>query len=369
MTFGNAHVKHTLRHRVHHDVHRTARRHRWRHTHNLLVLLCQLQERLAKHLLKLRRTRCAVITLDALTRVRIELAWRMPDGRILLSRCIAITLRRMDVEQLRTLHFLDHLQDSHQLYHIVSLGRTEVTDVHSLEDILLTRQDRLQAVIETNQFPTTFLVQDAPAKQLLRQLISDVIISSVGGQLQEILPHATHTTVNRHIVIVQHNQHVVRRACRVVDALERQSATHRTVTNHSHNLPVLTLHLRRHSHTQRCRNGIAGMSATERVILALVRMRERLQTIQFAVRAELVTTPRQNLMSVCLVPHVPHNAVVRRVEHIMQRHRQLHHTQARSQMTRIHRQLLNDVTPQFIAHGRQFLHLQLAQVNRIINLR
>ena len=366
MPLSNAHIKYTLRHRIHHDIHRTARRHGRRHTHNLRILLRQLQQCLSKHLLKLRRMRLAIIILNALPRVGVKLARSMPDGGILFGRCIAITFRRMDIEQFRSLHLLDHLQNAHQFHHIIPLGRTKIADVHPLKNILLTRQHRLQTVAETNQSPATLLVQNTPAQQPLRHPVPNSIISRVRCQSQEILSHAPHTAVNRHIVVVQHNQHVIRRARRVVDALKSQAATHRPVTNH--HLPILTLHLRSHRHAQSRRDGIARMPATKRVILALVGMRKRLQSVQLTVRAEQVTTPRQNLMPIRLMPHIPHNTVVWCVKNVMQRHRQLHHTQARSQMTRILSQLLNDVAPQLITHRRQFLHLQFTQVNRVINL-
>ena len=51
MSFSYAHIKGTLGHRLHHDIHRASRRHGWCHTHNLLILLCQFQEGLAKHIL------------------------------------------------------------------------------------------------------------------------------------------------------------------------------------------------------------------------------------------------------------------------------------------------------------------------------
>ena len=369
MSLSDTHIKHAVRHRIHHDIHRTTRRHGRGHTHNLRVLLCQFQQGLSKHLLELWWMGLSVIVLDALTRIGVELTRSMPDCGILFGWCITISLGRVDIEELRSFHLLDDLQDAHQFHHVVSIGRTEITDIHTLKDILLTCQDGLQTVTETNQSPSTLLRQDTPAKQFLRNLVSDVVISGVGGQLQEVFSHTTHTSVNRHIVVVQHNQHVVGGACRVVDTLESQTAAHGTVANHRHNLPVFTFHFGCHSHTECSRDRVAGMSAAESVVFALVGMRKWLQTVQLAVGAELVTPSREYLMSICLMSHVPHNAVVGGVEHIMQRHSQFHHTKTRSQMPRIHRQFLNDITPQFLTHRWQLLHIQLAQVNRIIKLR
>ena len=74
------------------------------------------------------------------------------------------------------------------------------------------------------------------------------------------------------------------------------------------------------------------MSAHESVVFALLGSRERSQTAQFAVGAELVLAPCQYLVSVSLVPHVPYNAVVRRVIDIVQGHRNLCDAKAGSQV-------------------------------------
>ena len=49
--------------------------------------------------------------------------------------------------------------------------------------------------------------------------------------------------------------------------------------------------------------------------------------MQLTVGAEAVATTRKYLMSVSLMPHVPHNAVVGSLENVVQGYRQLYHTQ------------------------------------------
>ena len=60
------------------------------------------------------------------------------------------------------------------------------------------------------------------------------------------------------------------------------------------------------------------MSAGEGVVFALVRRRERMQSVQFPVRIENVASACKNLVSVSLMPHVPHNAVVRSRKDVME---------------------------------------------------
>ena len=54
-------------------------------------------------------------------------------------------------------------------------------------------------------------------------------------------------------------------------------------------------------------------------------------------------------MTVGLMPHVPHDAVLWRIVHIVQRHSDLRHAEARSQMAGIDRHLLHDILAQFLA--------------------
>ena len=90
--------------------------------------------------------------------------------------------------------------------------------------------------------------------------------------------------------------------------------------------------------------------------------------MQLAVGLKLLAPARQDLVAVGLVAHVPHDAVVGRIEDVVQRHGQLYHAQARSQVARVHRQLLHDVLSQFVAQFGQLLHAQFSEVGRQLYL-
>ena len=85
-----------------------------------------------------------------------------------------------------------------------------------------------------------------------------------------------------------------------------------------------------------------------------------------AVGRKTLAPPGQYFVRISLMAYVPDDAVVRRVEHVMQRHDQLHSTQARRKMPRVARQLVDDVTAQLAAHLRQQLRAQAPQVRRAV---
>ena len=71
-------------------------------------------------------------------------------------------------------------------------------------------------------------------------------------------------------------------------------------------------------------------------------------------------------MTICLMPHIPYDAVFGRVVNIMKGNGNLNHPKTRSQMSWINGEFLYDVLSQLLTYLRQFVHLQFAQVFRIL---
>ena len=85
------------------------------------------------------------------------------------------------------------------------------------------------------------------------------------------------------------------------------------------------------------------MAAGKRVILTFKGGGEGADAAQLTIRTELFASACQYLMAVCLMTHVPYDAVFRRVIDVVQRHRQLYNTQTGRQVSGIDRQLFDDV--------------------------
>ena len=74
---------------------------------------------------------------DALTRLWIELAWGVPRGHVFFCRGIAMSLLRVQMQQLGTFHILHLSEDAYQLFHIMSVEGTEIAYIHTFEHVLL----------------------------------------------------------------------------------------------------------------------------------------------------------------------------------------------------------------------------------------
>ena len=271
-----------------------------------------------------------VVIHQALTRIWVKLAWCVPYGDVLFRRCITMTFLRVQVQQLRTLHVLHLSENTYQLLHVMSIEWTEVANVHTLEDVLLVRDGTLKSIRQSDDTLTTVIAEHAFAVHPARSLESDGVIGLVGAQVQQILLHTTHRTVDRHVVIIQDNQQVVGRRRYIVQTLKSQSATQRTVTDNRHHMAIcIAFQLCSHSHTQCCRYGVAGMTTGKRVVFALRRRWEGFDASQLTVGTELLAPSCQNLMAVSLMAHVPHNTIFRGIINIMECNGNLRHAKTR----------------------------------------
>ena len=86
----------------------------------------------------------------------------MPYGSVLLGRSIALALLGVDVKNLRTLHLLYDTKDADKFHHVMSVCRTKIADVHTLEYVALARENRLDAIVEAYDSLASALVEYTP---------------------------------------------------------------------------------------------------------------------------------------------------------------------------------------------------------------
>ena len=90
--------------------------------------------------------------------------------------------------------------------------------------------------------------------------------------------------------------------------------------------------LRRHRHAERRRDRGRRVRGAEGVVLAFVAARKAADAAELAQRAHAVAPAGEDLVRIGLVADVPDQAVVRRVEHVVQRDRQLHRAEVARQV-------------------------------------
>ena len=88
--------------------------------------------------------------------------------KTLLGRFVTLSLGGMQVQQLRTLHVLKLFEHSRHFLHVMTIERSEVADIHTLEDVLLMTQCRLQCIVQAQDALLAVFVEIAFGVQPLR---------------------------------------------------------------------------------------------------------------------------------------------------------------------------------------------------------
>ena len=106
------------------------------------------------------------------------------------------------------------------------------------------------------------------------------------------------------------------------------------------------------------------MPAPERIVFALGHARKTADAVQLPFGFKRLAASRDDLVGVGLMADVPDDPVLRGVEDVMQGRSQFHGPEARCQVARIDRTLVDDVTPQLVAVGGQLLRREFFQLPR-----
>jgi len=98
-------------------------------------------------------------------------------------------------------------------------------------------------------------------------------------------------------------------------------------------------------------------------------VRERRKSAPLANGVQAVAAAGEHFVWISLVADVPHQPVLGRIEYVVQRHREFHHTQARGEMAADVADGLDLEGPQLIHHFLQVAFRERAQVGRRVDMR
>ena len=151
----------------------------------------------------------------------------------------------------------------------MSVERAEVSYVEAFKDVLLMAYGRLQRIVQPQYALPAVFVEISLCVEPFRQLESNIVVGLVGVQLQQSLLQSAYAAVYAHVVVVEDDEHVVRRGRHVVESLKGQSAAHGAVAYNSHHMSLAVAGLLcSQCHSQRGRNRVRGMSAHKTVVFA-----------------------------------------------------------------------------------------------------
>ena len=133
-------------------------------------------------------------------------------------------------------------------------------------------------------------------------------------------------------------------------------------------MPRFAFCLRGDGHAERCGNAGRRMRHAERVVRAFIALRKTGKTAPLAKRVHAVAAASQNFVRIALMPHVPHDAIMRRVEAVVQRNREFHHAQIRRQVSARFRYRIKHKRAHFVAHADKRGLRLCAQLRRFVDV-
>ena len=104
------------------------------------------------------------------------------------------------------------------------------------------------------------------------------------------------------------------------------------------------------------------MRGAERIVFALGALGETGQAAARPQGADAVAAIGQDLVRIGLVADVPNQAVLGRVEDVMQRHRQLDHAEAGAEMAAGHGDSVDGLLAQLVRHLAKLARFELSEV-------
>ena len=135
MAFGDADVKRTFRECFLHIGHGAARCHGCCDAYDFRILFGQFNQRFAENVLVFHAA--VALFSDNLARFLVEFSGSMPECWIFFGRFVAFTFCRAEVKDARTVHVLDVVEHANEAFDVVSVIRSEITDVQPFKYVLL----------------------------------------------------------------------------------------------------------------------------------------------------------------------------------------------------------------------------------------
>ncbi len=181
-------------------------------------------------------------------------------------------------------------------------------------------------------------------------------------QPRERVAQAPDRRRDRHVVVVEDDDQPVAGRGGIVHRLVGHAGRQRAVADDRDCPARLFAKLVGDGETQRGRDRGRAVGRAERIVLALHPPGETAQARALAKGADALAPSGQDLVRIGLVPDVPDQFVAGRVEHIVERDRQLDDPQPRAEMPAGHRHRRDHLLAKLVGQLRQLVLAERAQV-------
>ena len=110
------------------------------------------------------------------------------------------------------------------------------------------------------------------------------------------------------------------------------------------------------------------MGRAERIVFAFGALGETIQPAPLAQGLDAITPPSQDFMGIGLMAHIPDQAVARRIEDMVERHRKLNNAETRPKVATGDRDRPDGLRPELIGKLLQILGGERTDARRVFDL-
>ncbi len=121
-------------------------------------------------------------------------------------------------------------------------------------------------------------------------------------------------------------------------------------------MEILALSIASNRHSECRRQRSRSVTRTKGIVFRLISPQKPREAAVLLDRVKLVTTTRQDLVSIGLMSNVPDQSIIRRIENVMHRHSQFDRTEARPGVPADLRTSIYDKLPDLISNFLQVLY-------------
>jgi hypothetical protein len=157
---------------------------------------------------------------------------------------------------------------------------------------------------------------------------------------------------NGHVVVIENDQADRGQGAGVIERLEGHAGRERAVADDGHGAAFLPPLRRRDGHPQGGADRGAGVADPEGVVFALRAGGEGREPLVLFDGVQLIAAAGQHLVRVGLMAHIPYQAVMGRIEHIVQGYGELDSAQSRGKMPAPGADAVNQELAQFLGQFR-----------------
>ncbi len=248
---------------------------------------------------------------------------------VLLGRGIAFALFGDDVHKRRPVRLEAYAQRPLERSDVVAVDGSGAYDAELLEEHLARNNHLLERI-----FGIATQIDEAASERAARlkgalNRIARAGIFAARAFLAQIASEGPDISRDRHLVVVQNNDHGRLQLPQMIERLEGHAARKRGVADDRNDLLVGPIQIARHSQAERHRKRIARMARWMHIVGAFRGFWKPRNAAELAERIEGIAAARHDFVRIRLVAHIEKQLVMGAIEHAVACQDELDHAQAR----------------------------------------